>query len=984
VLAFAIGVSGPATAGFQNTDNTPFNTRCSGPQGAIVVDVANSLVQTAGVGYSVHTSHNPAKLAAAAASLRRMQRYGLARPRAEVRFPRTVVHTQGSRLVLPNLMQAAQAGGGLGDPTNDLTFVFEGWSDGDRAALQSYLRAAMPKARMIYGAPAFSATVKIIQDNTIQDIQGGTYDVTTNEIRIPPLSGNFPEDTYVLLMLVLNAFHDDALLFYDSWEQGMIGAAAYVIQTQPGVSAGYDPIDPGPFYALSVYECENLPELGNSTYYPASGAANMLVWRIAMARAAWLKCWIENPQFFAQFNQLYYASFAPTLPGDIPSLKELAAQAVPTVEGQPFAEWYEHQYVLDTSVRLGPKLFTWNIPLTEAVGLIAELYETLPDGDERPFGGQARTTYWNDDLTIQLYAEEGNLIDIPPGGSTPGEGFLLPTFFNIGGPQRITVQADAAGLRRQYPFAYGVRGFNPGENNLYGAMVGANAGKVSATGGSGLTDLAVSRGVWGDRITAASLSPMQVAVTFTADSGDSVTRRYNIGWDSYCCLMPAGGQAARSHTFTYDLNGVYLMSLPLLPLNGDAAAVLGIPADQLLLAWWDPLLGGDTKYRIWPSFPFRNPGPGYWLRVPADTEVAVQGIEADVSRPYEVPLAAGWNLIGSPRLADVPLANLQVQAGDQAAVSWDDAVTGHLVQRGIFSYSQTAGYELADVVQPWRGYWARCLEPNGVQVIFPAQTAAATAAAAVRPAAAAKSDGLAWKLPLVVSAGRLRSTAAYLGAAAKAATGPDVFDLVAPPSFGDCVQARFVHADWGGGSGSYLTDVRPAGTGSQRWDMEVSCTLPGTDVTLSWPDLSGLPASVKPVLVDQLTGRRQYLRTTTAFSFRTGPQGGTRQLALETSAGAAGLMVSALSAQGAGLTATISYALSAEAAVDLRVLNMAGRPIRRVATAVQQSAGLQLMAWNARDDAGRAVPSGLYLVELVARAADGQQARALATLQVRR
>ena len=49
---------------------------------------------------------------------------------------------------------------------------------------------------------------------------------------------------------------------------------------------------------------------------------------------------------------------------------------------------------------------------------------------------------------IQLYAENADLLSIPSGGATPGEGYILPVFFNIGGPQRITVQLDIADLRR--------------------------------------------------------------------------------------------------------------------------------------------------------------------------------------------------------------------------------------------------------------------------------------------------------------------------------------------------------------------------------------------------------------------------------------------------------------------------------------------------------------------------------------------------------
>lgn len=956
-----------------------------------MVEESELTFQTSGTGYAVSTSHDPMRLASAVATLKKMKAAGLAPRSARLRFPRTVVHTRGGRLVQPDLMQTAQTRG-LGAATNDLRFVFEGWSSGDQAALQSYLSAAMPKARLIYGPPAFDLTVKVIQDNTIQELQGGTYDAATNEIRLPPLSGNFPEDTYVLLMLVLNAFHDDAMLFYDAWEQGMIGAAAYVIQTQPGVSPGYDPIDPGPFYALSVYECQNLPELGNSTFYPASGATNMLVWRIAMARAAWLKCWIEDPGFFAQFNRRYYDNFSTSLPGDIPSLKELAAQAVPKVEGFPFVEWYERQFVLDTSVRTGDKLYTWNIPLTQAVGLICELYETLPDGDEDPFGGQARTVYWNDAFDIQLYAEEGNIIEIPPGGTTPGEGFLLPTFFNIGGPQRVTVQVDVAGLRRYYPFPYGMRGFDPGENNVYGAILGADSGSLDVQSATAtLTGVPVQRGVWGKRLTTGPLSPRQVAIKFTNEAGEPVTRYFNIGWDSYCCFVEAGAQATRTHTFEYGLNGLHLMSLPMLPLNPDASTVLGIPAAQLLMAWWDPQFAAENKYRLWPSFPFRNPGHAYWLRVTDDTTVVLEGVEANPGRDFELPLSAGWNLIGSPRLSSVRLADLQVRQGEATPLYWSEAVAARLVQDSLFSYDQAGGYGLETTLEPWSGYWVRCLAPKGVALIFPGEaqtaiarsreTSLATETAARTSAAAPK---VTWRLPLVVSAGPLRSEATWLGCATAAAEGPDPMDIAAPPGVDDYVQVRFVHRDWGGQSGEYITDVRPAASPSQRWDIEVSCSISRTLVTLSWPQVGSLPRHVAPVLFDPETGRRTNMAAVHTYRFRTGARGGKRRLAIETGGARSELRLGAVSVRSSGPMATISYVLSAPARVDIEVRDSRGAWVRTLTRGHRRAEGRHILSWNTRDVRGRAVRDGAYRVTIVASAESGAVARASRTVAVRR
>jgi len=965
---------------FRNVLDVPFASVANGPQGAIVIsEPMPGMVSTTAVSSAVASQHSPVGLQDTQVSLEWMKRHGLVSPRAEVRFPRTVVHLQNNRMVLPDLEAAIVHGQAIGAPTNDIEFVFEDFSNQDETALRSYLDRAMPKARLIYGAPAFDITVKVIQDDSLQRIQGGTYDVTTNEIRIPPLSGNFPEDTYVLIMLVLNAFHDDAILFYDAWEQGFTGAAAYAVQTTPGVCPGYDPIDPGPFYCLSVYEPENQPELANSTYYPASGVTNMLVWRIAMARAAWLKCYIEDDRFFANFNQVYYNAFTASLPGDVPALKVLATGVLPEVEGQSFFDWFKGQYVLDTSVHLGPKLYVWNIPLEISVALIAELYTTLPGGDEEPMGAQARTTYWSYDFAVKLYAEEGYVIDIPSGGQSAGEGFLLPTFYNIGGPQRVTVDVEAANLFRRYPYAYQQRGFEAGENNLYGAIIGNAEGTIDVTGGDGISALEVSRGVWGDRITVAPLSPMQLEIRFQNKLGQTVTRKYNVGWDSYATFIHGAEQTRVSHTFLKGATGLHMISLPVWPVTNSAPDILGIAPERLLMAEWDPTVEGEDKYAIWPDVRPFVPGRGFWLKIFEDTNMQTFGVLPAEDEPTRVYLPIGWNIIGSPRLEPVNVEDLTVQFGEQEPAGFLDAVDNGWLQQGVFAYDQQAGYDTVEQLETFAGYWLRVLRSPGVYVDFPVPATESVATAAARDAR------LTWKLPLVVRAGPLHSTAAYLGVAAQATDSADVaFDITTPPDFGPYVKVRFVQPQSLAAGAVYMSDVRGE-VWPQRWELQASSSLPDAEVTLSWPDLSGLPADVRPVLIDRDTGRRQYMRTTSQFSFRTGSNGGVRNLAIEIGDQAADLLaVTSLDAARAGGSVVITYTLSKPAAVSVRVLNIAGRAVATVACDEIRSAGTCNALWNMRNATGSLVPAGTYLIQLSARAEDGQQISTLRAMRLQR
>jgi hypothetical protein len=78
----------------------------------------------------------------------------------------------------------------------------------------------------------------------------------------------------------------------------------------------------------------------------------------------------------------------------------------------------------------------------------------------------------------------------------------------------------------------------------------------------------------------------------------------------------------------------------------------------------------------------------------------------------------------------------------------------------------------------------------------------------------------------------------------------------------------------------------------------------------------------------------------------------------------------------------VAYALTAPAVVQAEIVNTAGRPIRRVAKDQEAVAGLNVLVWDGRSDAGLAVPAGRYLVRLRASGQSGEQAQAIAPVMI--
>jgi hypothetical protein len=102
-------------------------------------------------------------------------------------------------------------------------------------------------------------------------------------------------------------------------------------------------------------------------------------------------------------------------------------------------------------------------------------------------------------------------------------------------------------------------------------------------------------------------------------------------------------------------------------------------------------------------------------------------------------------------------------------------------------------------------------------------------------------------------------------------------------------------------------------------------------------------------------------------------------------AGAGVLAVTAASAAPTrGGQVAIAYALSAPAKVDVRVLNIAGRPVRDVVVGRACEAGQNELVWDARAATGLRAPVGRYLVQIEARGETGTKAQALTSVLVGR
>ena len=1041
-----------AENGYRNVVNQPHATVADGPLGGMVIDVADAANPTE----RASRLHQPKTRAAGRHEgppwfelLKKEQLLPADQPPPVL--PQTVLLRQSGRLVMPDRSRQA---GTLGDDANRLTFDFTpvandpnsaAWSSAQLTAIQAFLSDLEPVLLRIYGPPAYNNTVKVVHDAALGELEMVTYDASSNQIRLellndvdsadPTLTPLDPYDLYVLAYAVLLAYRDEALMFYDSWEIGMARAAQLLAISEARPNFGFLARD---FNLLfTAYDVLNQPGLQSPSFLAPPGGGEATVLRQALgtvraylSQAAWLKAYAEQPGLFANFNDAYYTQLAgnPTLAGNIPRLKVLMRGIAPTVEGLDFNDWYRRQYVLDTAVLPGGRLYVFNIPQKDFItgeptnSLPMNVYHFDVDSTNvhRPLTGTVTfdyTAYDGFDLNPAVEGASGPSAvqtDIGTAGNEPGIGSAVPLFFNIAGDQqvqmqRIDVDVQVNGMDRLIHFPNDtVSSDNQIRNHIYGLVTNGFQGTIEIDiEGKDPIETDVVQGAFATRVPGGLPVPAKATLTFTPDtSGGSqpVTIARNLMFLGPIGASPdvAIGDAVMildtpPETFqTLQQTipaGLGMVTIPAFAQRTTAAEVLGIPADQLLLARADGAIPSQQSfrngsiYRLWPDTPPFRPGYAYWLQTAQELTVQFDGVEANRDRPFRQHYPPGWAQIGNPYSdLNMLVQNLRFQAVDGTSdLSLAEAQTQGLISSGVFRYNRdTAGYELvapAAVLQPYIGFWLNVLADRGVTIIYPNNLGVGRARSAGRGRAG---DPSRWQLSLVASSDRYQDSSTRLGVAPGAGNGYTTQDIGKPPVFGPYVHLASYEGSWGTQSGRYAVDLKEGVGAEQSWDLMLESNLGHREVTLSWPDLASVPAGVALTLSDPETGRTRFMRSTSSLVINL-PETGQRHLRVTASRTAAGsLAITNLQVEPTRAGGSVNFGLSAPAEVTVSLLSQSGRLLRNLAVSRAATRGNNEVAFDARDSQGRPLPRGIYRLDLIAVGADGRQVRTSRLVQVER
>lgn len=1007
---------------FRNVVNKRFATVSDGPQSSLIVD-APAGASEAAVLDQVRTRVRAdwrARATAASGQIAQLRRAGLLKGRSVLPVSTLVTLRQNGRLVIPPRARTRALGGGA------LTFTYNGFSAREEQVLRQLQQSLYPRIVAVYGEPAWSGNVVVqslgaFDGGTGTDVQRlafGAYDVSGGRILLPVYE-NVESQTQAFLLMLVHAFHGPATFAYDAWEQGFARAAASVVVRQDATAAApiglTDASANNLLSLLKFYDVLNQPALGNPTFFPPSQAgipidgqftiAKMLYPRLGMSGAVWLKVFVENPNFFRDFNRAYYAAFdQPGLAGNVPALRGIAAGLLPNgVEGLPWNVWYERQFVLDTSASPGAKLYAFTIPSEagtendQSASITLVYFRTKAGGDEDLLGGRAYATYFDGTgarINLGAASEQAQV--------TAGEGFLTTLEFRTqgidAGSATVDVHVGTETARTYIPSGFRgdfqgvVLGVSTGSVSVQQNLIFPAAGQTRSGGG------ALENGGFGANVGAANNDLAVSVVEVTRDTGEKQTFRLNTGDGQYYAILRADG-GVQTLTKTFAVAQVpYLISLPVRPLATSAPAALGLPASDFLLSFWDPLKPGGAGYQTFggggSSVAPLTTGRGYWLKAaPAAGNsilLSVNGTVPPRNTDVTVSTPFGWSLIGTPFVEGAAVRDLLVQYLQNDAIPWEDAVARNLVVAEPYGFTPQAGYFPLPVrdgrMEQWQGYWVRVLVPSGVTILVPgpdSPTRARTVAPGREEVAGEGAPArAAWSVRLHARGQSTDAPAARvtLGAAPGASRAFDnAWDREAPPLIVPGVDVSFADRASKSAGGRFVADFRGEAARGETWDMAVSSPQGGT-TTLSWDGVGTVPRRTRLVLVDKTTGVKTFLRGRSSYTF-TSAAGQTRAFQIVAEAertlplAISDVIVQRTRAAGGVSALSIGYAVSDAAEVRVEVQALGGRTMRRLGGGRTQSAGRQNVTWDGRDEGGAPVPAGAYTLTIVARGDDGTPAR---------
>lgn len=181
----------------------------------------------------------------------------------------------------------------------------------------------------------------------------------------------------------------------------------------------------------------------------------------------------------------------------------------------------------------------------------------------------------------------------------------------------------------------------------------------------------------------------------------------------------AGNQSDWSATSSFTLNkttkfitlsaGWNMMGLPLSPDRVTAGYQFGDDMVSVFLFNYNPSTG---VYDTINSSAVLYITQGYWIKMPTETTVDLEGIPTGTGGAFRIQLGAGWNQIGYPFEAPLAMNKVRVLYNNQV-VDLNTAHANGWVTRFFYEYDPGNGVyitlnpDTGGTLNPYKGYWVK-------------------------------------------------------------------------------------------------------------------------------------------------------------------------------------------------------------------------------------------------------------------------------------
>ncbi|MBN1480434.1 T9SS C-terminal target domain-containing protein [candidate division KSB1 bacterium] len=415
-----------------------------------------------------------------------------------------------------------------------------------------------------------------------------------------------------------------------------------------------------------------------------------------------------------------------------------------------------------------------------------------------------------------------------------------------------------------------------------------------------------------------------------------------------------------------DENAYRLVSFPLVLQQPTGAALLEnklgtYDPTQWRFLRWNPV---DLLFIEYPDIKEIQQGCAYWIKTTNQNVILETnaGITTSTTKPNKLVLKKGWNDIGVP-------FNFPVAWNDIVAAS---AIDTQKVQ-GPHTYIGRWQYPFENtILYPWVGY-SIYSDVDDISIIIPALEAQLPRFA--EEPFVSHSD-LLWAFEIKAKSNEMIDAANYFGCV-KSAT--DVWDygldFLEAPEIGSYVSLYFEHNDWAPNFSRFTSDFRPAKKG-QVWDFQIVSNKTDHTVRLSFRALKELPKSLQVKLVDKEASVDLDLANDSTYAFQFSKNEDIRNFTIV--AGDAEFMQTQADEfenvpkqtepvrnypNPFNSSTVISYELHKGTIVDLAIYNLLAQKVRQLRSGYQEK-GFYQVSWDAHDDNGGVLGTGVYIIRL--------------------